>query len=52
MKVDDSLERGGAGNDLDQLASDDGLPSPVEGDPQFVDHLSGVLGRIVHSSHP
>ena len=47
-----SLERGGAGNDLDQLASDDGLSSPVEGDSQFVDHFSGVLGRVVHGSHP
>merc|ERR1719318_286663 len=45
------LEGGSSRNDLDQLASDDGLPGPVEGDPQLVDHLAGVLRRVVHSSH-
>ena len=45
------LEGGSSRNDLDQLASDDGLPGPVEGDSQLVDHLAGVLWRVVHSGH-
>ena len=35
-----SLERGCAGDDLDELASDDGLSGPVEGDGQLVNHLT------------
>ena len=38
-----SLEGSSSRNDLDQLASDDGLPGPVEGDRQLVDHLASVL---------
>ena len=38
-----SLEGSSSRNDLDQLASDDGLPGPVEGDGQLVDHLASVL---------
>ena len=34
------LEGGGTGDDLNELASDDSLSGPVEGDSQFVNHLT------------
>lgn len=40
---------GGTSDDLDQLASNDGLSGSVEKNLVPVDHLAGVLGGIVHS---
>ena len=35
-----NLEGGGTGDNFNELASDDGLSGPVEGDSQFVNHLT------------
>lgn len=42
------LGSGGTGDNLDQLAGDDGLASAVEQNLELVDHLAGVLGGVVH----
>ena len=34
------LERGGAGDDLDELSGDDGLPRPVVRQLELLDHLA------------
>jgi hypothetical protein len=34
------LESGGAGNDLDELSRDDGLPGPVVSQRELVNHLA------------
>jgi hypothetical protein len=46
-----SLERVGAGDDLDELLGDRGLARAVVGEGQPVDHLAGVLGRRLHRGH-
>ena len=46
------LQSSGTRNDLNELSSNDSLSGSVEGDGEFVNHLSGVLGGIVHSRHP
>lgn len=40
---------GGTGDNLDQLAGNDGLSGSVEENLVLVDHLTGVLGGVVHS---
>lgn len=45
------VEGSGTGDDLNKFSGDDGLAGPVERQRQFVNHLSGVLGRVVHGSH-
>ena len=42
------LGSGGTGDNLDQLAGNDGLASAVEQNLELVDHLAGVLGGVVH----
>lgn len=39
---------GGTSNDLDQLAGNDSLSGTVEQDLEFVDHVTSVLGGVVH----
>ena len=39
-KVASSLESGGTGDDLDELSGDDGLPGPVVGERQLLNHLA------------
>lgn len=50
-RLDGLLERGSSRDNLDELASDDGLSGPVEREGQLLDHLSGVLGGVVHGGH-
>lgn len=42
------LGSGGTGDNLDQLAGNDGLASTVEENLELVDHVAGVLGGVVH----
>jgi len=46
------LQSSGTRNDLNELSSNDSLSGSIEGDGEFVNHLSGVLGGVVHSRHP
>lgn len=39
---------GGTGDNLDQLTGNDGLSGTVEQDLKSVDHITGVLGGVVH----
>jgi hypothetical protein len=37
-----------ASDDFDQLASDDGLTSPVKENLELVDHITGILRSVLH----
>ena len=41
-----ALKRSCAGDNFDELASDDGLSGPVEGDGQLVNHLTCINGQL------
>jgi hypothetical protein len=43
------LGGGGTSNNLDELTGNDGLASTVEQNLELGDHLTGVLGGVVHS---
>src|SRR4051812_22476377 len=45
------LERLGARNDFDQFRRDDRLALAIVDDPELLDHVAGVAGRIVHRRH-
>lgn len=45
------IQGSGTGDNLDELAGDDGLARAVEGEGELVDHLARVLGRVVHGRH-
>ena len=48
MCIRDSVEGGGTTHHLHQLGGDAALPLLVGREGQTVDHLTGVLGGIVH----
>ena len=55
-KVASSLESGGTGDDLDELSGDDGLPGPVVGEGELLNHLAWnekrrVLNGLSDKSH-
>lgn len=45
------VQGGGTRDDFNKFSGDDGLAGSVEGQGQFVNHLSGVLRSVVHSRH-
>jgi len=46
------LDSGGTGNNFNEFFRDDGLSGSVVRLLELVDHLGGVLGRVIHSRHP
>mmetsp|Transcript_4639 Transcript_4639/g.6554 ORF Transcript_4639/g.6554 Transcript_4639/m.6554 type:complete len:264 (-) Transcript_4639:244-1035(-) len=46
-----ALQRGGAGDDLDELGGDPRLPRAVVLQRELVDELAGVLGGVLHGAH-
>lgn len=46
------VERGGTRDNVDQLVGDDGLSGSVVEDGVPVDHVTGVLGGVVHGVSP
>jgi hypothetical protein len=45
------VQSSGTRDDFDQLSGDDGLTGSVECQRELVNHLAGVLRRVVHGSH-
>lgn len=45
------VQSGGTRDNFNKFSGDDGLAGPVEGQGQLVNHLSGVLGSVVHGRH-